>query len=76
MGIEGVPKPDEIKTKAKVAAEPLVTAVSGAASAVSEEAEEVSTKLSGKVASVVAEAVDAAKTVLADTDDGQEHNEL
>lgn len=76
MGIEGVPKPDEIKTKAKVAAEPLVTAVSDAASTASEEAEEVSTKVSGKVASIVAEAVDAAKTVLADTDDGQEHNEL
>lgn len=76
MGIEGVPKPDEIKTKAKEATEPLVTAVSDAASAASEEAEAVSTKISGKVASVVAEAVDAAKTVLADTDDGQEHNEL
>jgi FK506-binding protein 2 len=70
MGIEGVPKPEKIVTKS--ATEPLVTA----ASVVSEEAEEASTAVAGKVASVVAEAVDAAKTILADTDDSQEHNEL
>ncbi|KAJ6443082.1 FKBP-type peptidyl-prolyl cis-trans isomerase [Purpureocillium lavendulum] len=53
VGIDGVPKPEEIKIKA--------TSAEGVAE---------------KVASVAAEAADAAKTFVADTDDVQGHEEL
>ena len=62
MGIEGVPQPESIKS---------------ATEAASEKAEETGGKIGQKVASVVSEAAEAAKTLVADTDgDGQEHNEL
>lgn len=60
MGIRGVEKPASIKIK---------TAAESAASSATE-------KLAEKVASVASEAAEAVKTVVADTDDGQEHNEL
>ncbi|RFU77814.1 fkbp-type peptidyl-prolyl cis-trans isomerase [Trichoderma arundinaceum] len=41
-----------------------------------EKKEPVAEKVAEKVASVASEAVDAAKTVVADTDDGQGHEEL
>ncbi|PHH82469.1 hypothetical protein CDD82_5882 [Ophiocordyceps australis] len=52
VGIDGVPKPDEIKTKS------------------------VGDGVAEKVASAAAEAVDAAKTLVADTDDASGHEEL
>ncbi|KAK5659294.1 hypothetical protein OQA88_1387 [Cercophora sp. LCS_1] len=65
VGIEGVPKPESIVTK------------SSAATATEEaKAEETAKKVGEKVASVASEAAEAVKTIMADTDDGQEHNEL
>ncbi len=58
MGIEGVPKPEKIVTKATA------------------DAEKPAEKIGEKVASVVSEAAEAVKTVVADTDNAQEHNEL
>jgi len=55
MGIEGVPKPEKIVTKPNA----------------SEAAEETGGKVAEKVASVVSEAAEAAKTFVADTDDGE-----
>lgn len=63
MGIEGVPKPESIATKAATE-----SAESPASSA--------EQKVAEKVASVVSGAAEAVKTVIADTDDVQEHNEL
>ncbi|KAL2194146.1 hypothetical protein P885DRAFT_43672 [Corynascus similis CBS 632.67] len=60
MGIEGVPQPESIVTK----------------SATEAPASSVSQKVAEKVASAVSEAAEAVKTVVADTDDVQEHNEL
>lgn len=68
MGIDGVPTPENIVYKETPAAE--------AAEEVKEEAEGVAQKVAEKVASVAGEAVDAAKTIVADGDDSQEHNEL
>jgi len=62
MGIEGVPTPEKIVTK------------SGTDSAKVGEA--ASSKIAEKVASKVAEAAEVVKTIIADTDDVQEHNEL
>ncbi|KAK3346211.1 peptidylprolyl isomerase [Lasiosphaeria hispida] len=68
VGIEGVPKPESIVTK---------PATDSPASTASEEAEETAAGVGGKIASVVGDAAQAAKTLVADTDgDGQEHNEL
>lgn len=67
MGIDGVPKPEKIVTK-KVA-----SSASSVASSVAEEAE---TKLVDKVASVASGAAEVIGTIVADSDDGQEHNEL
>ena len=65
MGIDGVPKPEKIVIKET--------------STVSESADE-STETEGKVAEKIAEAVEGAAevigTMLSDTDDTQEHNEL
>ncbi|KAK4124235.1 hypothetical protein N657DRAFT_680259 [Parathielavia appendiculata] len=61
MGIEGVPKPESIITKSATNS-PIASSASQ--------------KVAEKVASVVSEAADAAKTVIMDTDDVQEHNEL
>lgn len=60
MGIEGVPQPESIVTK----------------SATDSPASSASEKVAEKVASAVSEATEAVKTVVADTDDTQEHNEL
>ncbi|KAK3362042.1 peptidylprolyl isomerase [Lasiosphaeria ovina] len=60
VGIDGVVKPESIVTKA----------------AANEKAEETSAKLAEKIASAVSGAAEVAKTVIADTDDTQEHNEL
>lgn len=60
MGIEGVPQPESIVTK----------------SATDSPASSASEKVAEKVASAVSEAAEAVKTVVADTDDVQEHNEL
>ncbi|XDG08664.1 hypothetical protein ABKA04_008279 [Annulohypoxylon sp. FPYF3050] len=62
MGIRGVPNPESIVTKA-----------SSSASSASETA---SSKVVERVASKIEEAAEAVKTVIADTDDTQEHNEL
>ncbi|KAI1341169.1 hypothetical protein F5Y15DRAFT_26348 [Xylariaceae sp. FL0016] len=62
MGIKGVPKPESIITKATESA--------------SSASEEATGKVGEKVAEVVGEAAEVVKTVLGDTDDGQEHNEL
>ncbi|KAL1856936.1 hypothetical protein VTK73DRAFT_8199 [Phialemonium thermophilum] len=68
MGIEGVPKPEKIVTRS--------VPDSPAAAATGEAAEEESEGAGAKVASVVSEAAEAVKTIVADTDDVQEHNEL
>jgi FK506-binding protein 2 len=57
-----VPKPESIVTKSATAA--------------SEEASETASGVGEKIAEKIAEAADAAKTVVADSDDSQEHNEL
>ncbi|KAB5566981.1 peptidylprolyl isomerase [Coniochaeta sp. 2T2.1] len=66
MGIEGVSKPESIVTKA----------TDSASSVASEATEAASTKVAEKVASAVGEAAEVVKTIIADTDDTQEHNEL
>ncbi|KAK4207773.1 PPIase fkr-5 [Rhypophila sp. PSN 637] len=60
VSIEGVPKPESIVTKSKA----------------TEKAEETGGKVAEKVASVASGAAEAVKTIIADTDDTQEHNEL
>ncbi len=62
MGIKGVPKPESIVTKAS--------------SSTSSAASEASEKASEKIARKVEEAVEVVGTMLADTDDSQDHNEL
>ncbi|KAK8104335.1 uncharacterized protein PG998_011368 [Apiospora kogelbergensis] len=82
LGIRGVPKPESIKYKsaASTAAEAAETAASSGSSTASEAASKASSKASGGVAEAVASvasvAADAAGTMLVDTDDVQEHNEL
>ncbi|KAF4974723.1 hypothetical protein FZEAL_8393 [Fusarium zealandicum] len=65
IGIDGVPTPEKIEVKV---AEEAKSAV--------ENAETAGEKIAEKVANVVADAADAAKTMLADTDDGPAHEEL
>lgn len=60
MGIEGVAKPESIAIK----------------SSTDSPASSASQKVGEKVASAVSDAAEAVKTVVADTDDVQEHNEL
>ena len=68
MGIEGVTPPKSIVEKTKESSS--VGAAEETASSATEGVKEA-------IKSKVAEAVEAAKTVIADTDgDGQEHNEL
>ncbi|KAJ8119736.1 hypothetical protein ONZ43_g3379 [Nemania bipapillata] len=62
MGIKGVPKPESIVTKATSSSD--------------ESATETGTGTAEKVAEKVEEAAEVIGTVLADTDDAQEHNEL
>ncbi|KAI0879794.1 uncharacterized protein GGS22DRAFT_176739 [Annulohypoxylon maeteangense] len=66
MGIRGVPNPESIVTKASASA-------SSTSSSTSETA---SSKVVERVASKIEEVAEAVKTVIADTDDTQEHNEL
>jgi FK506-binding protein 2 len=66
MGIDGVPTPENIVYKE----------TAEAAEEVKEEAEGVAQKVAEKIVSAAGEAVDAAKTIVADGDDSQEHNEL
>ncbi|KAI0473570.1 hypothetical protein GGR56DRAFT_676056 [Xylariaceae sp. FL0804] len=63
MGIKGVEKPESIVTKS-------------AASSVSSASEEASAAVAGKIAEKVGEAAEVVATVLGDSDDVQEHNEL
>jgi FK506-binding protein 2 len=69
LGIKGVPKPEEIKSK-------VVEKAESATEAAAEKAESASEGVAEKVASVVADAADAAKTFVADTDEVQAHEEL
>jgi FK506-binding protein 2 len=66
MGIDGVPTPENIVYKE----------TAEAAEEVKKEAEGVAQKVAEKIVSAAGEAVDAAKTIVADGDDSQEHNEL
>ncbi|KAI2615977.1 hypothetical protein GGR54DRAFT_610673 [Hypoxylon sp. NC1633] len=66
MGINGVPNPESIVTKVS----------SSASSVASEASEKVSTKIAEKIASKVEEVAEVVGTIIADTDDVQEHNEL
>lgn len=68
MGIQGVPKPESIVTKSATK--------SSAAAESSNIAESASEKIAEKVASKVAEAAEVVKTIIADTDDVEEHQEL
>ncbi|KAI4597588.1 Peptidyl-prolyl cis-trans isomerase fpr2 [Pestalotiopsis sp. 9143b] len=70
IGIKGVPKPETIVTKS------ASSAVSAASEAVSEASEEASAGIAEGIASAASAAAAAAGTVLVDTDDVQEHNEL
>lgn len=72
IGIKGVPKPESIVTKASSAS----SAASETASEASETAEKVTAKVAEKIASKVEEAAEVVGTLLVDTDDVQEHNEL
>ncbi|KAK3367460.1 peptidylprolyl isomerase [Podospora didyma] len=67
VGIAGVPKPESIVTKA---------ATDAPASTASDKAEETGEKVAEKVANVVGAAAGVVKTMLADDDDSQDHNEL
>ena len=60
-----MPKPESIATKS-----------TSAASDTAPSEEPTESKIGEKVASVIGEAAAAAKTIVADTDDTQEHNEL
>lgn len=71
IGIEGVPKPESIVTKAATDAPPADPSAEAEAEAKAE-----TPNVAEKVASKVAEAADVVKTIVADTDDSQEHNEL
>ncbi|KAI1806351.1 hypothetical protein F4811DRAFT_161626 [Daldinia bambusicola] len=73
IGIKGVPKPESIVTKATSSAS---SAASEASSEASETAEKATAKVAEKIASKVEEAAEVVGTLLVDTDDVQEHNEL
>ncbi|OTB00694.1 hypothetical protein M426DRAFT_324055 [Hypoxylon sp. CI-4A] len=66
MGIQGVPKPESIVTKA----------TESASSVASETSETASNKVAEKIASKVEEVAGVVGDILIDTDDVQEHNEL
>ncbi len=67
MGIAGVPKPESIVEKT----------ASSVASEATEAASEAKEGVKDTITSKLAEAAEAVKVVLADSDgDGQEHNEL
>ncbi|KAK7746093.1 Peptidyl-prolyl cis-trans isomerase fpr2 [Diatrype stigma] len=62
MGIDGVPRPESIVTKAT--------------SAASEASETATAKVAGRIVEAAGEAAEVIGTIIGDTDDGQEHNEL
>ncbi|KAK8072776.1 hypothetical protein PG996_006124 [Apiospora saccharicola] len=85
LGIKGVPKPEPIKYKsasstASDASSTVSSTASEAAEKATDKAEKATDSAKGGVkqaaASVVSAAADAAGTMLVDTDDVQEHNEL
>jgi FK506-binding protein 2 len=63
MGIKGVPKPESIVTKATASSDDVT-------------ATETSAGTAEKIVQKVEEAAEVIGTMLADTDDTQEHNEL
>ncbi|KAI0517079.1 hypothetical protein F5B22DRAFT_125552 [Xylaria bambusicola] len=65
IGIKGVPKPETIVTKATASSSEEAAAET-----------ETGTGTAGKVAEKIGEAAEVIGTMLADTDDVQEHNEL
>ncbi|KAI1737788.1 hypothetical protein F4680DRAFT_206324 [Xylaria scruposa] len=65
MGIKGVPKPD-----------PIVYKTTASSDEVDEKATETGSSTAEKIAEKVGEAAEIVGTMLADTDDVQEHNEL
>ncbi|KAI1058789.1 hypothetical protein LB507_003485 [Fusarium sp. FIESC RH6] len=72
VGIEGVPTPEKIETK-------VVEGAESAAEAISEATESVASatqKVAGKVAEAIVDAAKVAKTIVADTEDAPEHEEL
>ncbi|CAK7565906.1 MAG: Peptidyl-prolyl cis-trans isomerase fpr2 [Sporothrix epigloea] len=68
LGIQGVPKPESIVTKSETDTPAIMEPTTVV--------EPESVNVAEIVASKVAEAADAVKTIIADTDDSQEHNEL
>lgn len=71
VGIAGVPKPDKIVEKA------ASSASSAASEGATSVASEASSGVKEAIKSKIADAAEAAKVIIADTDgDGQEHNEL
>ncbi|RYP85787.1 hypothetical protein DL769_000895 [Monosporascus sp. CRB-8-3] len=73
MGIDGVPQPESIITKASSAASSVASDASKTASEASETA---TAKVAEKIVEAAEEAAEVIGTMLADTDDVQEHNEL
>ncbi|KAI9171870.1 FK506-binding protein [Paramyrothecium foliicola] len=69
IGIDGVPKPEKIKSK-------VVDKAEAATEAAGDAAESASENIAEKVANVVSDAAEAAKTFVADTDEVQAHEEL
>lgn len=83
IGIEGVPKPETIITKpatdapaAEAETETATETATETETKTEADAEAETPNIAEKVASKVAEAADVVKTIVADTDDSQEHNEL
>jgi len=78
MGIEGVPTPETIIEKTSSSSSDAADTATDSASSLSDKATEKATEAAtGGVNSVISEAAEAVKTILADSDgDGQEHNEL
>lgn len=70
MGIKGVPKPDSIVIKTPSSTSSTASETSTAIETAVEES------TTGVVESVASEVKEAVKTMLVDTDDVQEHNEL
>lgn len=77
MAIKGVPTPEKIIEKEKPAATEDSKATESVSSKASDKADSATEGIKAGAASVISEAAEAVKTVLADSDDGgQEHNEL
>lgn len=72
MGIKGVPKPESIVTKATASTDDKAEETETEAST----STSTGTGAAEKIAEKVGEAAEVIGTMLADTDDSQEHNEL